>query len=235
MLKKTFLFLGILVLALFLAGCIKTTHSLKTSPIKVCKTSNTTPYALKLEQRTRRGWTQGSGWATQWRGEVYIITNYHVVDEDEWVDAYMEDGTHINAHVLHTNPKHDIAILKPTSHVNRLRGITLQLSFAQQENKFIDVFMRGFPTNGLWQHEFTYSVPGDGKDGLIFGINEQHAKNVVEKGVSGSAIVNCRTNKVVGMASKDHLRPLKIYEKLWLSGRAVPHTHIRNFMTLKLG
>ncbi|MBX3229991.1 MAG: trypsin-like peptidase domain-containing protein [Labilithrix sp.] len=66
-----------------------------------------------FESATRGGF--GSGFFVVPReGEVYVVTNRHVVDFGESASLQMPDGAVIPAQIAYTDPNADIAILKPS-------------------------------------------------------------------------------------------------------------------------
>jgi serine protease Do len=63
------------------------------------------------EPRPRRfGQSQGSGFFIS--GDGYVVTNNHVVDNATSVEIVMDDGRTLDAKVIGTDPKTDIALLK---------------------------------------------------------------------------------------------------------------------------
>ena len=59
---------------------------------------------------------RGAGTGIIWRPDGTIVTNHHVVPDDETtIQVYLSDGRVLNAQVIDRNPKLDLAVLKVTA------------------------------------------------------------------------------------------------------------------------
>lgn len=134
------------------------------------------------------GTSFGSGNLFTHKGELYIITANHVVEQSLFLDIVEKDGNIVSGEILLTNPELDLAIIKP---VTKLTG-TFATEFKFSENNKLGekVFHCGHPLG----------IPFNLSKGMITGYSPTGyiIDSISLPGSSGSVVFN-ENGKVIGV------------------------------------
>lgn len=138
---------------------------------------------------------EGHGSAIAISEDGYALSNYHVVGNNDSVEVIFSDGKSINAKVIRTNPKYDLALIK-------INGKT----FAPP---LVDVNI----TNEIATEVVAIGTPTDIElgqtitKGIISGFRKNDDHNLIQTdakvspGNSGGALINVSNGQLVGVVN----------------------------------
>lgn len=140
--------------------------------------------------------SEGSGFIV--RGDGYIFTNYHVVEGADRIDVKLKDGRDLQAKLVGTDEKTDVAVIKIDA--NNLPAVQIGDSDAVRVGQF--AFAIGAPFR--LDYTFTYGViSGKGRNKLIptggYAISDYIQTDAsINPGNSGGPLCDI-DGKVIGM------------------------------------
>ena len=141
----------------------------------------------------------GSGSGFLWDANGHVVTNYHVVDDADFVRVKLTDGTEWEAEVLGQAPEFDLAVLKIAAPQSKLRALAIGRSANLEVGQ--KVYAIGNPF-GLDQTLTTGIVSGLGREidsqagGVIRGVIQTDA--AINPGNSGGPLLDSR-GRLIGI------------------------------------
>ena len=141
----------------------------------------------------------GSGSGFLWDANGHVVTNYHVVDDADFVRVKLTDGTEWEAEILGQAPEFDLAVLKIAAPQSKLRALAIGQSANLEVGQ--KVYAIGNPF-GLDQTLTTGIVSGLGREidsqagGVIRGVIQTDA--AINPGNSGGPLLDSR-GRLIGI------------------------------------
>ena len=167
--------------------------------------------SVSIHTETKKGAGEGTGFIISPNG--YIVTNNHVIDEGTDITVglnyLLANGQSIlvneKAKVIATNKDNDVAIIKIDRGEEKLPYFTLNKSGDGDPQLLTDVIMGGYPLGKSRFHQITLTtgkVQSINKDERIEGNMKRIYLDLSgTHGNSGSAVIDVKTAKVIGIFS----------------------------------